>query len=509
MALISMANLPLFILSTQETTIFTVYVVAFALATALGIILYRLFHSDREEIQLEVPRYPFFQSARCTAAERITHPTKASNASTLYAYLCNIGNLTQDEFEVMVVEAFKLKGCRNIQSIFHSNKKGWDITGLDEAGLLTHVKVTYISNDSTKVERPLVEEFQTARLTGRSQRALFVTNSEFTDQAKEYAREVKIDLLNGPKFILLCQQMLDEAPRPDKLTKPINKTSLELKAHQFIDRAIFSYPNSSSTFISGIISSKIKFSPYQYYQFGLYEQFSDHMRAWSWDMDYKDHILTNLPSLKWHVIEYCQLSKTVDLDELTKILEEDGLGYSIDGAPQINKISTVKEIIQKVSTTEKSYMDQITRTRQQYSKVCTADVSNIDVRASATYWGSVLNMKVKIGSESENEMELQLNEGKVSKILNQDNFEDILDKSTVLCQECQKITASVKYFRILDYCQSCGKVLCENCGHTESKSHWCSECWSQIELEGKEKSKNKEAISILRSSFDEWQREAQ
>ncbi len=509
MAPILTANFPIFILSTRLTINFFGYLVAFALATALGLILYHLFHSDREEIQLEVPGYPFFQSASCSAAERIIHPTNAGNTSALYACLCNIDNLTPDEFEGMVVESFILKGCRNIQSISHSNKRGWDITGLDDAGRLTHVKVSYDSNYSNKVERPMLEKFQTAILTGRSQRALFVTNSEFTDQAKEYAREVKIDLMNGSNFRELCQQILDRSPRSDKLTKPINRTSLELETHQFIDRAIFSYPNSSSTFISGISSSKIKYSPYQYYQFGLYEQFSDNRRAWSWDMDYKDHILANLPSLKWHVIENCQLSKTAGLDELTKTLEEEGLGYSVDGAPHINKISTVKEIIQKATTAEISYRDQITRTRQHYSKVCTADVSNINVWASATYWGSVVDMKAKIGSNPENELELQLHEGKVSKVLNLDKFEDLLDKSTVICQECQKITASVKYFRILDYCQSCGKVLCEKCGHIESKSHWCSECWSQIEEGGKEKKKNKDAISNLKSSFDEWQREAQ
>ncbi|MHA1673523.1 MAG: restriction endonuclease [Promethearchaeota archaeon] len=511
MALTSMANLPIFILSTQETTNFISYVVAFALATALGIILYRLFHSDREEIQLEVPSYPFFKSAGRTAADGITHSQNSENTSTLYAYLCNIDKLTPVEFEFMVVETFKLKRWEKIQAISQTNKKGWDVTGLDEAGRLTYIKVHYDSSENNKVELHSVQEFQTARLIGRSQRAIFIANSSsrFVDQAKEYARKENIELIDGSMFEEMCQQILDGAPHSDKLTRPINKASLELETHQFIDRAIFSFPTSSSTFISRITSSKVTFSPHQYYQFGLYEQFFDNMRGWSWDMDYKDHILVNLPSLKWHAIENGPLSETTDLNDLTQKLEKEGLGCSIEGAPQINKISAVKDLIQQATATEKSYKDQKIRTNKQYSKVCTADASNIEVRTSAVFWGSVVDMKVKIGTESGNELELQLHEGKVSKILNQDNFEDILDKSTVLCQECQKITASVKYFRILDYCQSCGKVLCENCGHTESKSHWCSECWSQIEEGRKEKSKNKEAISKLKSSFDEWQREAQ
>ena len=169
------------------------------------------------------------------------------------------------------------------------------------------------------------------------------------------------------------------------------------------------------------------------------------------------------------------------------------------------KLSTVKKLIQQTTTTEKSFKD---RNNQLNNKICAVDVSNIKVGTSTIFWGSSVDMKTKIGNSIE--IELQLHEGKVSKILNQDNNGELLDKTTIICQECLKLATSAKYFRDLHFCLACGKVLCNKCGHKEdklfaSKSHWCSECWSQIKVGEKEKKKNKEASKKLKSSFHQWQ----
>ena len=118
-------------------------------------------------------------------------------------------------------------------------------------------------------------------------------------------------------------------------------------------------------------------------------------------------------------------------------------------------------------------------------------------------------MKAKIGKDTV--LELQLHNGKVCKIVNQDLNAKLLDKTTIMCQECQQIAAPAKYFRKLDFCLACGKVLCKNCGHTETKlitlkSHWCSDCWTQIQGNEKAKKKNKDAIKILKNSFTQWQK---
>ncbi len=226
-------------------------------------------------------------------------------------------------------------------------------------------------------------------------------------------------------------------------------------------------------------------------------------------MKYVDHLLVKNTTQKWDVIENRQQSVSTDLDEITEIIEKEGFRFSINPAPKINKLSKVKEIIQQVTTAEKSHNDHNNQNRRE---VCTADESNIDVRTSTIFWGSSVTMKAKMGDDTE--IELQLNEGKVSKVLNQnkvEGLERLLDKTTIVCQECQKITSKpAKYFRNLDYCLACGKILCTKCGHTEGKliafkSHWCSECWSRILADKMEKKRNKETLKKLKKSFHEWQ----
>ncbi len=271
----TIAHLPMFILQEATLTGIIWYISIFTLFIILGCIWYFLLYSKRKEIQLQVPIYPFFQSAGQTISEEITPSLNTNDTSFLYAYLINIDQLTQYEFEEMVAEALKHKGWANIQATSHVNDKGWDIAGLDEDGRLTYIGVKYASK---MVEPPIVQKFNTTKSTGRAQRAIIITNSEFTDQAKEYAREVNIELINGQEFRELCQNIIDEAPHSDKLTRPINKVSLEMGLHQFIDRAIFSYPNPPSKFISQINSSKIIFSPFQFYQFSLWQQFANNTR---------------------------------------------------------------------------------------------------------------------------------------------------------------------------------------------------------------------------------------
>ena len=498
----TMINLPMLIIQSETLNAVIWYISIFASLVILGCIWYFLFHSRRKEIQLQVPIYPFFEFAVRTVEGGITQSSNIKDTSSLYSYLINIDQLTQKEFEEMVVETFKHEGWTNLEITSRDNDKGWEITGLDEDKRLTYVGVQYSSN---RVEYSIVQKFQSAKLTGRAQRAIIITNSKFTDEAIEYSREVNIELIEGQKFKEMCQHIIEGAPRSDKLTRPINMASLKLEFYEFIDRAMYSYPKPTSTFISKFEPSKITFSPYEFYQFRLWEQFTNSNRSWIWDMKYSDHLLVNHPTQKWQVVENRQLSEFTDMNQLTKILEKEGFRISIKSAPQINKLSTLKEIIQQVTTTEKSYKDG---NNKQISKICTVSTSNIDIQSSTIFWGSFVDLKAKIGDDME--IKLRVHEGKVSKDLSQDKFEGLLDKTTIVCQECNSIATPAKFFRNLNYCLACGKVLCDNCGHTEVKlialkNHWCSECWSQIKEGEKEKKKNKESLKKLKSSFNEWQ----
>ncbi|MHA1476521.1 MAG: hypothetical protein ACTSQ5_15215, partial [Promethearchaeota archaeon] len=66
----SIIYLPMLILQ-AETRAVILYVSIFASLVILGYIWYLLFHSNRKEIQIQVPIYPFFQSVGGTAEEKI------------------------------------------------------------------------------------------------------------------------------------------------------------------------------------------------------------------------------------------------------------------------------------------------------------------------------------------------------------------------------------------------------------------------------------------------------
>jgi len=476
----------------ENVSAFILYVSIFGSLISLGYLWYYFFYSKRNPIQLRVPIYPFFQSAGRTATEMV-QTSNDKDTSSLLAYLINMAQLTSTEFEEMVGEALKRRGCSDMQNIAHESNKGWEITGVDKKGQLTYIRVIY---SDKKIERSIVEKFHSAKATGKSRRAIIATNSTFTEQAGKYALEVNIELLGGQELRELCYAFIDDAPHSDKLTRPINRASLELDLQQFIDQAIFSFPNPPSTFISDTKMSPITFSPLQFYQFKLWKQFANSTRSWIWNLNFPDHLLVNHPTQKWHVVENRQQTVTMDLGPLTKHLEKEGLQFSINPAPQIKKLSTVKEIVQQTTSTEQSYKDG---NNQQCNQVCTAQLSDIEILTSATFWGSMVDFKVKIGHDST--IELRLHEGKVSQILSQNENlgETLLDKTTILCQDCQKLAAPAKYFRNLTYCPGCGKVLCEDCGN------WCSDCLTQITAGEKEKKKNPEAIKKLKKTFQEWQ----
>ncbi|MCK5347613.1 MAG: restriction endonuclease, partial [Candidatus Heimdallarchaeota archaeon] len=438
-------------------------------------------------------------SAGRSATEMI-RPSNTIDTSSLLAYLSNIGQLTKSEFKEMVVEVFKHKGWKDIKTTLVVTDERWNITGLDETGGLTYVKVNSDENGDP-IDLPTVQAFHSVKMSRKALRAIFIANSEFTDQATEYALEVKIELINKKKLREMGQHILDGAPQSDKRTRPINNASLKLELQQFVDRSMFSFPEPPSTFIATIIPSTITFSPLQFYQFKLWHQFTNTTRSWIWDMNYPDNFLVDHLIQNWLVVEKQQQSEYTDLEPLTKALEEEGLQCSINPAPQIKKLSDVKAIIKQVTTTTKFYKDQ---SNQKSSQTCTADMADIEVLTSATYWSSCMYANVIIGQAME--YQFQLHEGKVSQVLSQNQNKDgnILDKTTVVCQECHTLAAPAKYFRNLTYCSACGKVLCEKCGHKEGK-HWCSDCWEKINAGKQEKKQNKELIKKLKQAFHEWQ----
>ena len=100
------------------------YVSVFASLILLGSIWYFFFYSKRNALQLHVPIYPFFQNAGRTAIE-LAQTSNGKDTSSLLAYLSNLNQLTSIEFEEMVGEALKRRGCSDMRKIAHESDKGW------------------------------------------------------------------------------------------------------------------------------------------------------------------------------------------------------------------------------------------------------------------------------------------------------------------------------------------------------------------------------------------------
>ena len=114
-----------------------------------------------------------------------------------------LDDLSGFEFEELMMDVFRNLGYGNVRNPGRTGDKGRDIIMEKEAG---GEEVTYVvecKNLSSRVGRPIIQKLDSATNTlenGNKTRGMVVTTNTFSEQAKEYADKVDVELWDGNKI---------------------------------------------------------------------------------------------------------------------------------------------------------------------------------------------------------------------------------------------------------------------------------------------------------------------
>lgn len=121
---------------------------------------------------------------------------------------------TPTDFESFVAEIFELMGY-HAEVSRKTNDGGFDIK------LIKNHETTLVEckcyNFSHKVSRPAIQKLVGANQTEKAEKLLFVTTSDFSREAIEYAKATNVELINGTKLIDLVNQYMKPLSTADKV----------------------------------------------------------------------------------------------------------------------------------------------------------------------------------------------------------------------------------------------------------------------------------------------------
>lgn len=104
------------------------------------------------------------------------------------------------EFEQYVSRVLQANGYRRVKVSSKTNDGGKDIVCYDRFGRKCVVEVKRYA-DHNLIGRPLIQKLHSCMIHERATRAIFVTTSDFNQNAVQYAKGKNIDLINGKQFV--------------------------------------------------------------------------------------------------------------------------------------------------------------------------------------------------------------------------------------------------------------------------------------------------------------------
>ncbi len=128
------------------------------------------------------------------------HRRPAQPRNQTYGPLNDLLDLTPDEFEGEVARLLERQGYRDVRQVDGPDNLDVDIFCLDEAGNRAAVQCKRYMPDSP-VHAPALEAFFARVLQHGTQRGFYVTTSEFTVAAQNFAAQHDIDLIDGPELV--------------------------------------------------------------------------------------------------------------------------------------------------------------------------------------------------------------------------------------------------------------------------------------------------------------------
>ena len=105
--------------------------------------------------------------------------------------------MSPNEFEEEIAEYYRLQGA-DAEKTSSSRDGGFDVkVTKDNTTFLVECKRW---KRGSKVSRPDLQKLLGAVVERRADYGVFVTTSDFTNDAKEYSKKVKIELINGERL---------------------------------------------------------------------------------------------------------------------------------------------------------------------------------------------------------------------------------------------------------------------------------------------------------------------
>lgn len=103
-------------------------------------------------------------------------------------------------FEEYVGNVLRANGYRRVIVTSRSNDGGKDIICYDAAGRKCVVEVKRYA-DKHLIGRPMIQKLHSCMIHEKAPKAIFITTSDFNNNAISYARGKNIELINGKRFI--------------------------------------------------------------------------------------------------------------------------------------------------------------------------------------------------------------------------------------------------------------------------------------------------------------------
>jgi restriction system protein len=144
-------------------------------------------------------------------------PFKLNKGRSIYEITAG---LTPRDFEIFVADLYRHSGYHT-EVTPQSNDNGKDII------LTKNKEVTYVEcklyKDGNNIGRPPLQKLHGAMAKDKIERGIFVTTSNFSKTAVEYARGTGIELVDGDDLIRLIRDVRPELLREDYVaeTEPI------------------------------------------------------------------------------------------------------------------------------------------------------------------------------------------------------------------------------------------------------------------------------------------------
>lgn len=130
------------------------------------------------------------------------------------------------DFEYYCANIFKSIGFEAVVTP-PTNDGGYDIKLLKNNNIFALVECKLF--DKTKVGRPLIQKLVGASVTEKANNLIFVTTSDFSNEAIEYANATHVQLINGENLIKLSERVY----KNNENNNYFDEDSIKLNIHDF------------------------------------------------------------------------------------------------------------------------------------------------------------------------------------------------------------------------------------------------------------------------------------